>query len=185
MLNLTPFELHFGCKSFVSHLRPFGCKCFVLKRGSLDKFGSHSSYGILFGYTPHDRSYRVFNLKTNTSAPRIVWTSMWSVHALRFGPHHARRCPVAWAHVPEQSSRRLAKGELPQAAPRHTLWARLGPRALCRARAARRRGRAPWAGLAGHRPHRSCPVQLCGQAMAGRARTVSVVHAKVLAQWPV
>jgi hypothetical protein len=63
---LTPFELHFGCKPSVSHLRPFGCKCFVLKHGNLDKFESHSFDGILLGYTPHGRSYRVFNLKTNT-----------------------------------------------------------------------------------------------------------------------
>jgi hypothetical protein len=45
---------------------PFGCKCFVLKRGNLDKFESRSSDGILLGYTPHDRSYHVFNLETNT-----------------------------------------------------------------------------------------------------------------------
>jgi hypothetical protein len=50
----------------VSHLRSFGCKCFVLKRGNLDKFESHSSDGILLGYTPHGKSYRVFNLETNT-----------------------------------------------------------------------------------------------------------------------
>jgi hypothetical protein len=66
ILNLTPFELHFGCKSFISHLRPFHCKCFVLKCGNLDKFESHSSDGILLGYTPHGRSYRVFNLESNT-----------------------------------------------------------------------------------------------------------------------
>jgi hypothetical protein len=65
-LNLTPFELHFGHKLSISHLRPFGCKCFVLKRDNLDKFESHSSDGILLGYTPHGRSYRVFNLETNT-----------------------------------------------------------------------------------------------------------------------
>jgi hypothetical protein len=66
ILNLTPFELHFGHKLSISHLRPFGCKCFVLKHGNLDKFESCSSDGILLGYTPHDRSYRVFNLETNT-----------------------------------------------------------------------------------------------------------------------
>jgi hypothetical protein len=38
ILNLTPFEFHFGRKSSVSHLRPFGYKCFILKRGNLDKF---------------------------------------------------------------------------------------------------------------------------------------------------
>jgi hypothetical protein len=66
ILNLTPFELHFGCKSSVSHLRPFDCKCFILKRSNLDKFESRSSDGILLGYTPHGRSYSVFNLETNT-----------------------------------------------------------------------------------------------------------------------
>jgi hypothetical protein len=63
---LTPFELRFGRKPFVSHIGPFDCKCFVLKCGNLDKFQSHSSDGILLGYTPHGRSYRVFNLETNT-----------------------------------------------------------------------------------------------------------------------
>jgi hypothetical protein len=66
ILNLTPFELRFGRKSSISHLRPFGCKCFILKHGNLDKSESHSSNGILPGYAPHGRSYKVFNLRTNT-----------------------------------------------------------------------------------------------------------------------
>jgi hypothetical protein len=66
ILYLTPFELRYGRKPSVSHLRPSGCKCFVLKHGNLDKCESHSSDGILLGYTPHGRSYRVFNLETNT-----------------------------------------------------------------------------------------------------------------------
>jgi hypothetical protein len=66
ILHLTFFELHFGHKPSVSHLRSFGCKCFVLKHENLDKFESYCSDGILLGYTPHDRSNRVFNLETNT-----------------------------------------------------------------------------------------------------------------------
>jgi hypothetical protein len=66
ILHLTSFELRFGCKPSVSHLRPFGCKCFVLKHGNLDKFESRSFDGILLGNTPHGRSYRVYNLETNT-----------------------------------------------------------------------------------------------------------------------
>jgi hypothetical protein len=66
ILHLTPFELHFGRKLSVSHFRPFGCKCFVLKRGNLDKFESRSFDDILLGYTPHGRSYRVYNFETNT-----------------------------------------------------------------------------------------------------------------------
>jgi hypothetical protein len=54
------------CKPSVSHFRPFGCKCFVLKCGNLDKFESRSFDGILLGYTPHGRSYRVCNFETNT-----------------------------------------------------------------------------------------------------------------------
>jgi hypothetical protein len=66
ILHWTPFELCFGRKPFVSHFRPFGGKYFVLKCGNLDKFESHSFDGILLGYTPHGRSYRVYNFKTNT-----------------------------------------------------------------------------------------------------------------------
>jgi hypothetical protein len=65
LLYLTPFELCFGCQPSISHRRPFGCKCFILKRGSLDKFESRSSDGIFLGYTPHGGSYRVLNLETN------------------------------------------------------------------------------------------------------------------------
>jgi hypothetical protein len=66
ILHLTPFELHFGRKPSISQFRPFGCKCFVLKCRNLDKFESRSFDGILLGYTPSGRSYRVSNVETNT-----------------------------------------------------------------------------------------------------------------------
>jgi hypothetical protein len=66
ILHLTPFELLFGRKPSVSHFTPFGYKCFVLKCDNLDKFESRSFYGILLRYTPHGRSYRVYNFETNT-----------------------------------------------------------------------------------------------------------------------
>jgi hypothetical protein len=65
ILYLTPFELCFGRKPSVSHLKPFGCKCFVLKCENLDQFESRSFDGILLGYTPHGRSNQVFNFETN------------------------------------------------------------------------------------------------------------------------
>jgi hypothetical protein len=36
IFNLTYFELCFGHKPSISHLRPFGCKCFVLKCSNLE-----------------------------------------------------------------------------------------------------------------------------------------------------
>jgi hypothetical protein len=66
IMHLTPFELCFGCKPSVSHFGPFGCKCFILKCGNLDKFESRSFDGILLGYTPHGRFYQVYNFETNT-----------------------------------------------------------------------------------------------------------------------
>jgi hypothetical protein len=66
ILHLAPFELCFGCKPSVSHFMPFGCKCFVLKCGNLGKSESRSFDDILLEYTPHGRSYRVYNFETNT-----------------------------------------------------------------------------------------------------------------------
>jgi hypothetical protein len=66
ILHLTPFELRFGRKPYVSHFRPFGGKCFVLKHDNLDKFESRSFDGILLGYTPHGKTYRGYNFETNT-----------------------------------------------------------------------------------------------------------------------
>jgi hypothetical protein len=45
-----------------------------LKCGNLDKFESLSSDSILIGYTPHARSYRVFNLETHTVLESCVVT---------------------------------------------------------------------------------------------------------------
>jgi hypothetical protein len=65
ILHWTLFELRFGLTLSVSLFMVFGCKCFVLKCGNLDKFESRSFDGILLGYTPHARSYRVYNFETN------------------------------------------------------------------------------------------------------------------------
>jgi hypothetical protein len=45
-LNKTCYELMHGRAPRVSHFRAFGCRCFILKKGRLDKFESRSSDGI-------------------------------------------------------------------------------------------------------------------------------------------
>ena len=69
-MKKTSYELRFGRPPKVSHFRVFGCKCFILKQGNLDKFESRSSDGIFLGYASHSRAYRVLNLETN----RVVET---------------------------------------------------------------------------------------------------------------
>jgi hypothetical protein len=64
-LHKTSYELWFERQPRVDHLRVFGCRCFVLKDGKLDKFESRSSDGILFGYASHSRDYRVLIIDTN------------------------------------------------------------------------------------------------------------------------
>jgi hypothetical protein len=61
----TCYELMHGRAPKVSHFRVFGCKCFILKKGKLDKFEARSSDGIFFGYANHSRAYRVLNPETN------------------------------------------------------------------------------------------------------------------------
>jgi hypothetical protein len=64
-LNKTCYELMHGRAPRVSHSRAFGCRCFILKKGRLDKFESRSSDGIFLGYAGHCRAFRVLNLDTN------------------------------------------------------------------------------------------------------------------------
>jgi hypothetical protein len=49
-LNKTCYELMHGRAPRVSHFRAFGCRCFILKKGRLDKFESRPSDGIFLGY---------------------------------------------------------------------------------------------------------------------------------------
>ncbi|WVZ80811.1 hypothetical protein U9M48_028261 [Paspalum notatum var. saurae] len=68
VLNKTSYELRFGRQPKVSHLRVFGCKCFVLKQENLDKFEPRSSDGVFLGYATHSRAYRVWLLDSGRIA---------------------------------------------------------------------------------------------------------------------
>ena len=64
-MHKTSYELRFGRQPRVDHFRFFGCRCFVLKEGNLDKFESRSSDGIFISYASHSRAYRVLIIDTN------------------------------------------------------------------------------------------------------------------------
>jgi len=66
ILKNTLYELFRGRKPNLSHLKVFGCKCFILSNGkdNLDKFDSKSDEGIFLGYSQHGYAYRVYNKRT-------------------------------------------------------------------------------------------------------------------------
>jgi len=68
ILKKNPYELYNGRKPSVSHLRVFGCKCFVLNNGkeNLGKFDAKSDEGIHIGYALNGHTYRVFNKRLLT-----------------------------------------------------------------------------------------------------------------------
>ena len=68
ILNKTPYELFKGRRSVLSHLKVFGCKCFILNNGkeSLGKFDAKADEGVFLGYATQSRAYRVYNKRLMT-----------------------------------------------------------------------------------------------------------------------
>jgi len=66
ILKKTPYELFKGRKPNISHLKVFGCKCFILNNGknNLGKFDPKADEGIFLGYSLHSHAYRVYNRRT-------------------------------------------------------------------------------------------------------------------------
>ncbi|XP_070004135.1 uncharacterized protein [Nicotiana sylvestris] len=66
LVEKTPYELLKGIKPKISHLRAFGCKCFVHNNGkdSLGKFDPRSNEEVFLGYSSHNKVYKVSNKRT-------------------------------------------------------------------------------------------------------------------------
>ncbi|WVZ97754.1 hypothetical protein U9M48_043267 [Paspalum notatum var. saurae] len=63
-LGKTSYELRFGRKPSVKHLRAFDCRCFVLKKaGHMDKFESRCLDEIFLGYASSSRAFCVWILE--------------------------------------------------------------------------------------------------------------------------
>jgi len=62
LLNKTPYELLNGRKPNIAYFRVFGCKCYILKKGTrLSKFEKKCDEGFLLGYSSTSKAYRVWN----------------------------------------------------------------------------------------------------------------------------
>jgi hypothetical protein len=59
----TPYELLNGRKPNITYFWVFGCKCYILKKGTrLGKFEKKCDEGFLLGYSITSKAYRVWNL---------------------------------------------------------------------------------------------------------------------------
>jgi len=65
ILKKTPYELLNGRKPNITHMKVFGCKCYILNNGkdNLGKFDAKSDKGIFLGYSLSSHAYRVYNKK--------------------------------------------------------------------------------------------------------------------------
>jgi transposase InsO family protein len=62
ILSKTPYEVLVGRKPNISYFRVFGCKCYILRKGTrLSKFQSKCDEGFLLGYSSCSKAYRVYN----------------------------------------------------------------------------------------------------------------------------
>ena len=63
----TPYELLNGRKPNIAYFWVFGCKCYILKKGTrLGKFDKKCDEGFLLGYSTTSKAYRVWNLDSGT-----------------------------------------------------------------------------------------------------------------------
>jgi hypothetical protein len=62
LLNKTPYELIIRRKLNISYFWVFGCKCYILRKGThLSKFQSKCDECFLLGYSLNSKAYCVYN----------------------------------------------------------------------------------------------------------------------------
>jgi len=68
ILKKTAYELSKGRRPVLSHLKVFGCKCFILNNGkeSLGKFDAKADEGVFLGHATQSHAYRVYNKRLMT-----------------------------------------------------------------------------------------------------------------------
>ena len=68
ILKKSPYKLFKGRRLVLSHLKVFGCKCFILNNGkeSLGKFDAKADEGVFLGYATQSHAYIVYNKRLMT-----------------------------------------------------------------------------------------------------------------------
>ncbi|KAF5819826.1 putative RNA-directed DNA polymerase [Helianthus annuus] len=58
----SPYDLVYGFKPFLNHLRNFGCLCFSTVLNNPDKFGSHAEKCVFLGYSNQKKGYKLWSI---------------------------------------------------------------------------------------------------------------------------
>lgn len=58
----TPYEIMFGFKPHVKHLRLFGCLCFSTVLNNSDKLSSKAEKCVFLGYSNQKKGYKLWSL---------------------------------------------------------------------------------------------------------------------------
>jgi len=76
ILKKTPYDIFKGRRLVLSHLKVFGCNCFILNnvKESLGKFDAKANEGVFLGYAIQSHAYRVYN--------KILMTIEESMHVV-------------------------------------------------------------------------------------------------------
>jgi transposase InsO family protein len=73
MLKKTPYELLNGRKPNIAYFSVFGCKCYILKKGThLGKFEKKCDEGFLLRYSTSSKAYRVWSLMKPMSLKKRI-----------------------------------------------------------------------------------------------------------------
>jgi len=78
MMEKAPYELLNGRKPNIAYFWDFGCKCYILKKGTrLSKFEKKFDEGFLLGYSTTSKAYTVWNL-ASYNIPDVMITKTGS-----------------------------------------------------------------------------------------------------------
>ena len=83
--NISPYEKLYGEPPTLSHLKSFGCLCFVSTlKHNRSKFHSRADISIFIGYFLSEKAYKIYNPKTNF----VIFSRDVTFHEHHF-PYHS------------------------------------------------------------------------------------------------
>jgi transposase InsO family protein len=108
--NTTPYEVWFGTRPNVSHLRVFGAKCwYVTPKAQRDKLDDRSREGMMLGYSATQKGYKIWDESLNRVVISRDVTFLEELAASNTTP----TTKEDWLNVPDIGARSGGDDDLP------------------------------------------------------------------------